>query len=173
MTEDQRLLLKAIARLLAYPDAAWFEDLEPLREALDELPSTKAKRTLVQIVDDFQRLPSMHLREEYTRVFDLNPVTCLHLSHHKYGESKDRNAALVRLKQLYREAGLAISGQELPDYLPMMMEFLAVCPAESFSVIVNDYLDELTGLAARLEAAESAYARLVLIVPEILTGVPT
>jgi nitrate reductase delta subunit len=169
MTEDKRLLLKAISGLLGYPDAAWFEWLASLEVLLGELPPMQAKQDLLRLIGDLRNRSPMQLREEYTRVFDLNPSTCLQLSYHRWGDAKERAQALARLNQLYHDAGMAISGGELPDYLPLVLEFLTVCSEESFSLVMGEYRDQFAVLATRLETSGSVYAGVMRVLAEVST----
>jgi nitrate reductase delta subunit len=171
MTEDKRLLLKAISGLLGYPDADWFERLASLEVLLGELPPMEAKQGLLRLIGELRSRPPLQLREEYTRVFDLNPSTCLQLSYHKWGDAKERAQALARLNQLYHDAGLAVSGSELPDYLPLVLEFLTVCPEESLSLVMDEYRDQFAVLATRLDTSGSVYAGLMRVLAEVSSRV--
>jgi nitrate reductase delta subunit len=85
----------------------------------------------------------------------------LNLSHHKWGDDRDRGSALAALSGLYLAAGFEMSTGELPDYLPLVLEFLAACPEGACIGVMEDYREEVHGLASRLKKQGSGYAGLL------------
>ena len=88
----------------------------------------------------------------------------LHLTHHLFGEEKTRGPALIDLSEFYRSHGLVVDERELPDYLPVMLEFASALSLEEASVFLCEIRKVLTVLADNLEKSGSAYAPLVRIV---------
>jgi nitrate reductase delta subunit len=168
MTEDDRTLVKAASFLLGYPDRGWLESIDPVREILTGLPPSSVAAMLLDAASSLGRKPLLQLQEEYTRLFDLGASTSLNLTYHKWGDGKDRGHALTCFKQAYTRAGFSLTGGELPDYLPMVFEFLAVCDDEAFLFLVGEYEETLEQLARRLDEAGSAHARCLWAVLEVL-----
>jgi nitrate reductase delta subunit len=153
-----RLSLRALAALLAYPT-------EELRAALPEVRAAlAADPALAPAMPDLDRLLAelgagdlLDLQEAYVALFDRTRGLCLNLFEHVHGDSRERGPAMVELAGIYAAAGLAPAAGELPDYLPMLLEFAAVEPARGAELLGNaaPVLDLLHG---RLLARGSAYA---------------
>ncbi len=128
MNQDKHFLLKLISVLLLYPDDEFVDGLLSLKNELNDKVSDSQKGKLLGFVKGIQHMPLMHLQEHYTRIFDMNPRTCLNLTYHSLGDTEERGRALAQLDQVYCQAGYDRITGELPDYLPLMLEFLAQCP---------------------------------------------
>jgi nitrate reductase delta subunit len=85
----------------------------------------------------------------------------LNLTYHRWGDGKERGSALARLLHLYAKAGYEIADGELPDYLPLVLEFLSVGPPESAHEIMAEYHPQVSILASRLAESSSPYAALL------------
>ncbi|MFC8530743.1 nitrate reductase molybdenum cofactor assembly chaperone [Nocardia sp. NPDC057227] len=107
---------QAVAHCLDYPDLLLYERIPLLVECAPALRSF-----LAQVAS----MPLGALAEEYVRVFDFHNRHCLHLTWWTDGDTRRRGEALLRLKEVYRRAGLEQAGSELPDYLPLMLEYVA------------------------------------------------
>jgi len=88
----------------------------------------------------------------------------LHLTHHLFGEEKTRGPALIDLAEFYRSYGFEPDAKELPDYLPLMLEFASTLERAEQRVFLGDVLKVLTVLATNLEKSDSPYAPLIRIV---------
>lgn len=110
------VLYQAAARALAYPDDAFHADLPLLREAAPELGEFLAHAAAG---------PPGELAAHYVQVFDFKNRHSLYLSWWRDGDTRRRGMSLVRFKEVYREHGLEFSGEELPDFLPVVLEFSA------------------------------------------------
>lgn len=168
MTEDERILVKAASFLLGYPDAGWMDSLGPMKGILDDLPGSDSGKGLREVASRLSSTPLLQLQEEYTQLFDLNPSTCLNLTYHKWGDRKERGDALAQLKSFYNRAGFSLTGSELPDYLPLVLEFLSASPDDGFLSTFQEYRDALVGLAGRLESSGSIYAHCLRTVLDVI-----
>ena len=121
---------KALSALLSYPETELFAALPEIRHALDgENMLPRAEQQAVErFLDALGRLDPLDAQERYVALFDRNRSLSLHLYEHVHGESRDRGQALVRLQELYRLHGLEVDARELPDYLPLFLEFLSLLP---------------------------------------------
>jgi|JI10StandDraft_1071094.scaffolds.fasta_scaffold13064_3 nitrate reductase delta subunit len=159
--------LKLFSLLLDYPrDELWLNKAE-LLEAADAVRLPAARRAqLKQFVTELLQQPPMAAQEAWLGLFDRGRAMSLLLFEHIHGESRDRGQAMVDLMQTYHDNGFELSAKELPDYLPLMLEYLSLRP-ESEAV---DWLSHtghiLELLAARAAERGSAYACILEILAE-------
>jgi nitrate reductase delta subunit len=97
------------------------------------------------------------LRERYVADFDLRGATALYLTHHRFGDRRERGRALIALKRLYREAGWEPTRRELPDYLPLVLELAAADPDVGLPLLA-EFRPELTSIHRALAEAASPWA---------------
>lgn len=100
----------------------------------------------------------------YVQTFDLTPEHSLHLTHHLFGEEKTRGPALIDLSEYYKAYGLEHDEKELPDFLPLILEFLSGLEPDEMRVFLGDTAKVLRVLAANLEKSGSPYAPLIRII---------
>jgi len=155
--------LKVLAALLHYPDEQLQAHADELVAALDAEGLVHGRRRAA-ILGFIERLRSDDLLErqaEYVETFDRGRSRSLHLYEHVHGESRDRGQAMVELTRVYREHGFEIAGAELPDYLPLFLEFLSTLPMEDAVGWLEEVGPILQPLHARLAERDSAYTVLV------------
>ncbi len=161
MTPEDRDLLRIASLLLLYPDGDFSEALEAAANGLRGLPDSKAKRGCEDMVNTFRRTPHLQLKEHYTQTFDMTPATSLHLSFHRWGDGEARGNALAHLRQIYRNEGYECVTEELPDFLPMMLEFFSLCREETRTWLMGEYGRAVATLASGLRESGSPYAALL------------
>lgn len=163
---DQNLTLKALSRLLAYPEAMLKDDAPRIAEALLEDGRLDADTCfgLAPLLRTLELGDIYDLQEAYVALFDRTRRLSLHLFEHVHGESRDRGQAMVDLAALYAKGGLAISASELPDYLPLFLEFAATRPAQEAQGLLEDVDHILATLEERLEERGSPYAAVFIAV---------
>lgn len=157
------IALRIIARLLDYPDRALFDHQQELVEALEpacELDLHQSAQ-LILFIRRFCERPLLDVQAEYCELFDRGRATSLLLFEHVHGESRDRGQAMVDLMEQYREAGLEIDSRELPDFLPLYLEYLASRNQEQAQGGLQDIAPILALLGARLQQRQSPYAVLL------------
>jgi nitrate reductase delta subunit len=167
VTDEKRILLKAIGWLLDYPDERFRERLEVVEAVLRDLPPSLDRERLLEGARGLADMDSVVLQEEYTRLFDFNPGTTLELTYHKWGNAKERGPALAGLKRIYDDAGWSPAGGELPDFLPRVLEFLSVAPDDAVQRLLDDFRPELSGLADRVAAASGVYGPILAELPRV------
>lgn len=106
----------------------------------------------------------LELQENYVNTFDMVPEHDLHLTHHIFGDDRGRGPALVDLSEHYKAAGLDIAEKEIPDFLPLILEYVSTLDDMGARVFLGDAAKVVTVLAANLEKAESPYAKLIRII---------
>jgi len=138
---------KLLSVLLAYPDDALLEEVPELRAAAATLPRGE-RRALEPVLDALAATPLSELRRGYVETFDFDRRCGLHLTYHAHGDRRQRGLELVRLKRRYAEAGVPLEGSELPDYLPVVLEFASLRPA-----VGRDVLTSFRGVLELIRAA--------------------
>jgi nitrate reductase molybdenum cofactor assembly chaperone NarJ/NarW len=160
-------IFKALSILLQFPDEELLGHVPQLQDVVRTFSNATTRAACNDFLAYLESTPVLRLQETYTATFDLNPQTCLNLSYHKCGNSQERGLALVKLNQLYNSAGLEISEGHLPDYLPLMLEFVYQRPLEGTNQLLKQYSSEIEVVAERLGARESPYAPLLGLVSNL------
>lgn len=151
---------KVLSALLDYPSEALKAAVPELRHALDEedaLPRV-ATDALERLLCELESGDLLELQERYVSLFDRVRSLSLHLFEHVHGDSRDRGQALVDLRQLYERNGFLLSTSELPDYLPVFLEFLSRIERADAAGLLRETGGILDGIRARLGKRGSAYA---------------
>lgn len=151
------LHFRVMSALLLYPEQALLDALPELDAALDDAPQDVRKR-LAPVLVQLACNGLIPLQEAYVDTFDRGRKFSLHLFEHLHGESRERGPALVDLMQAYREHGFVIDASELPDYLPLFLEFLGSVPAEVAQSFLDDAIHVIAEVGKRLSDAASPYA---------------
>jgi nitrate reductase molybdenum cofactor assembly chaperone NarJ/NarW len=158
MTDEKSALLKLLSLCLAYPDAQALEALPEMEAAAAGLRDYGSRERLSHFMALVKAQPLLKLQEHYTAVFDLNPSASLNLTYHLMGDREDRGRALAELLEVYRQAGFEPAVNELPDFLPLMLEFLAASPPAEPPPLILRCLAALPAVAGRSKEAGSLYA---------------
>ncbi len=152
--------LIVISRLLEYPDAALWQHRQELSDELAG-SSTLAQadaQALNEFIDALTGQELLDAQASYSELFDRGRATSLLLFEHVHGESRDRGQAMVDLMAQYERHGLHLDSRELPDHLPLYLEYLAQLPADEALGGLQDVAPILALLSARLQQRESRYA---------------
>ncbi len=147
---------KLLAVLLGYPDEALVEAVPELRAAAARLGRAQ-REALEPLLDATAGTSLAELRRSYVETFDFDRRCGLHLTYHTHGDRRQRGLELVRLKRRYAEAGLPFAGSELPDYLPVMLEFTSLRPEEGRELLAS-FRAPLELVRAALHDRGSPYA---------------
>jgi nitrate reductase delta subunit len=151
---------KVLGLLMSYPKPEWLAHLDECKSLLAEeqvLPKKHTKAVLA-FIDRLETSDIFSLQEDYVGTFDRGRSHCLHLFEHIHGESRDRGQAMVNLAGAYEEKGLFIDRAELPDYVPLFLEFLSMCPEDEALELLGEPIDIMATIAARLRKRDSNYA---------------
>jgi nitrate reductase delta subunit len=155
MTDDERALIKLLSLVLAYPDGQVLSDMDAATAALGD---SHAREHLSRLAAQMRAQPLLKLQEHYTAVFDMNPSASLNLTWHLMGDREDRGRALADLLAVYLQAGFEPAVNELPDFLPLMLEFLAAAALDEPHALIRRCLATVPAIAARLKENGSPYA---------------
>lgn len=153
---QERLIWRIAALLLDYPAQQTLTMLDELGAAAAALPEP-AGPALVSFVDHLRRTPPIELATYYVENFDLRRRNCLHLSYYAYGDTRKRGMALLRFKHAYRTAGVTLGEHELPDHLPVVLEFAATVDPAAGRRLLVEYRPVVELLRRSLQDCESPY----------------
>ncbi|MGX5734786.1 nitrate reductase molybdenum cofactor assembly chaperone [Bosea thiooxidans] len=149
--------LKAFSALLNYPSTDLGAAVPEIRSLLAE-EGLVDPRPLAPLLRLLEEEDVYDLQERYVTLFDRTRSLSLHLFEHVHGEGRDRGQAMVDLKSIYEAAGFVIDGSELPDFVPLFLEYCSLLPADEARAMLADPAHILTVLGERLRKRESAYA---------------
>lgn len=169
MTKSSTISLRALARLLAYPDAALRADLSDVRRALhdDRVLDSARLAELDALIDSLEKPDRLAAEAHFVEVFDRGRATSLHLFEHVHGDSRDRGPAMIDLAQTYEKAGLYLAEGEMPDYLPVVLEFASTQPAREARAFLCEIAHILNVIFNALQQRQSAYASVLGALLEI------
>ncbi|NQW08409.1 MAG: nitrate reductase molybdenum cofactor assembly chaperone [Alphaproteobacteria bacterium] len=163
---------KALSLLLAYPSAELQRAAPELRSALaaEGLLTEQRHPDLFALIDQLATQDIYELQERYVFLFDRTRSLSLQLFEHVHGEGRDRGQAMVDLQALYEAHGLMVEARELPDYLPLFLEFLATRPLDEARALLGQPLHVLTTLRERLIKRGSDYASVFAALATLADG---
>lgn len=167
--KNNRYTLRALARLLAYPDAQLRSELSALADAIDQeaaLPTAR-RAELRTLALELQRSAPLDTEARYVETFDRGRATSLHLFEHVHGDSRDRGPAMIDLAQTYEKAGLFLGPDELPDHLCVVLEFASTQPAALAKSFLGEMAHILTAIFSALLQRDSPYAAVLAAVLEL------
>ncbi|MFC0219927.1 nitrate reductase molybdenum cofactor assembly chaperone [Pseudochelatococcus lubricantis] len=150
---------RALAAFLCYPDAdvqAAAPAAMAVIRAESGLPAHLVS-ALEKLAGELAAGDLLTLQERYVRLFDRTRSLSLNLYEHVHGESRERGQAMAALLALYRSRGLELSSRELPDHLPVFLDFLATQPANEAASLLAEAAHVLEALAERLKKRASNY----------------
>ncbi|MEX3009725.1 nitrate reductase molybdenum cofactor assembly chaperone [Hoeflea sp. TYP-13] len=166
--------LKVISLLLSYPTQELQDGVPELNAAVDADSGIGEREALLikKLADDIASLDLYEAQERYVYLFDRTRTLSLHLFEHVHGESRDRGSAMVDLLEMYGNAGFDIDAKELPDYLPLFLEFLSTKPEGEAGELLGQTAHILTALRERLKKRKSIYANAFGALEVIAKGKP-
>lgn len=167
--------LKVLSLLLNYPTRELLDDLPALKDAVnaDRLLSSKGKKMICNLCDYLEGLDLYEVQERYVFLFDRTRSHSLHLFEHVHGESRDRGQALVDLREMYLDNGFAAETTELPDYIPLFLEYLAHQPFPEAKELLHQTAHIFEALRLRLKKKGSDYADAFAAVAELSKATPS
>lgn len=150
---------KALSLLLTYPTTELQQAMPEIGGVLaaETRLTAAARRALRPLVQDLASRDIYDLQEQFVMLFDRSRTLSLNLFEHVHGESRDRGGAMVALLETYREGGFEPATTELPDHLPVLLEFLSTRPFVEAQETLADAAHIFEALNARLIRRESPY----------------
>lgn len=151
--------LRVLAALISYPTADLVAAADEIRDAIDAdtvLPAAE-RVGLHRLIDDLAGGDLYDLQERYGLLFDRTRALSLHLFEHVHGESRDRGQAMVDLLKLYEESGYTPTATELPDYLPLFLEYASTRLPQAAIELIGQPATVIAALKERLAKRSSPY----------------
>lgn len=150
---------RVLSALLNYPTDALIDAASEFLAVLDaeKLVPSACRGSVDALIEEIAVGELYDLQERYGLLFDRSKTLALHLFEHVHGESRDRGQAMVDLKAMYENAGLVIAANELPDYVPLFLEFLSTRPVKEARELLGQTAHIFAALAERLGRRQSSY----------------
>jgi nitrate reductase delta subunit len=150
---------KVLSALLSYPTEELQQASGDMYAVLrsEALLPTVTQDALQQFVAELAAADLYDLQERYVDLFDRSRSLSLYLFEHVHGESRDRGQAMIDLKSLYEKHGLLSPSNELPDFLPLFLEFLSILPIEEARKLLGQIDHIRSALGERLEKRQAPY----------------
>jgi nitrate reductase delta subunit len=166
----QAVVLQAASACLQYPDETVLSTLPLVRRAVNQLPAGTPAERLTAFLDAAEATPPTRMTQHYVEIFDTRRRCCLYLTWWTDGETRRRGSALAALKARYRAAGLELDTTELPDFLPVVLEFAATADLAAGLQLLQEHRAGIELLRLALLDAGTPYARPVEAVCALLPG---
>ena len=150
---------KVLSVLLSYPQPDWVEHLNELEQILmdENLLSKKSLKGLSVLIAQLRGNDLITNQEQYVATFDRGAAHSLHLFEHIHGESRDRGQAMIDLMEMYNANGLDVGTSDLPDYLPVFLEFLSTGNLAQASHFLGETVKVLMLIKERLAKKKNDY----------------
>jgi len=154
------IVLRAFSALLSYPREELQQALPELADVIAASPlvAPRERGSLLALIDELAHSELLQMEERYVELFDRGRATSLNLFEHLHGEGRERGDAMVELKRHYERAGYELSTTELPDYIPVVLEYLSCRDLAETKDMLSDCAHILKKLATALLARRSPYA---------------
>ncbi|MBO0884611.1 MAG: nitrate reductase molybdenum cofactor assembly chaperone [Mycobacterium sp.] len=160
--------VKLASVLLQYPTTALFDGLETLDALAADTGPKPARESFGRFLGWLRATAPNQVAQHYVETFDLHRRCTLYLTYYRYGDTRKRGMAMVIFKTAYRDAGFVPCDNEMPDYLPMVLDFAALCPRGQR--LLSGHRADLELLRRNLAKASSPYADVVAAVIADLPG---
>ena len=158
-------IYKALSVMLLYPETDWLEELPLLQSIFAE--QAVWQDAMQPLCHYLGATPLIRLQEAYVMTFDRTPSHSLHLFEHIHGESRDRGQAMVDLMEEYKKHGLQMQANDLPDYVPLFLEFLAQLPPADAEAFLKDAIHVLAHIGRKLASNGSPYAGVFAVLEQL------
>ncbi|WP_176555755.1 nitrate reductase molybdenum cofactor assembly chaperone [Virgibacillus ndiopensis] len=150
-----------IAFLLQYPDQEKVNALLEIKDTINELKDAAVRENIQSFIKQVGCLSYEEWIDQYIEYFDFGKITNLYVTYLKLGEQRERGLELLKLKKYYESNGFHVSEKELPDYLPLMLEFCALVSVPTSSELLGMYTKNIDEIRNQLQKADSDYVYLL------------
>ncbi|MGN9865279.1 nitrate reductase molybdenum cofactor assembly chaperone [Bacillus swezeyi] len=158
--EEDRLVFKLCSLFLRYPDKEWTES-EEVNQMVNAIENKGMNHCLRQFMTYVNENAYKVLCENYVRWFDFSEPKTLYLTHGRFGENRERGLAFVKLKMEFAKAGFYIKNDELPDYLPLILEFASMADKDFVQKVFFIHKKAIDQLLTELEKEDNPYGFLL------------
>ncbi len=158
--EEHKHSFHLCSLMLRYPNEEWIDNVE-INQFISCVENKGMRYCFETFFTYVANTPIQLLCENYVRWFDFSERTTLYLTHERFGENKERGLAFVKLKMEFAKAGFYIKNDELPDYLPLILEFAALADAKYVQKMFLIHKQAIERLLCELEKDDNPYAYLL------------
>lgn len=169
---DRRLVWRIAALLLDYPGEKTLAMLDDIDSAARDLPDS-VRTLFTEFLGHLRTTEPMALAQQYVETFDMRRRASLHLTYYAHGDTRKRGMALLRFKHAYRHAGVELGDHELPDYLPVLLEFAATMDPVGGERLLGEHVPVVELLRLSLSDTGSPYAGILAAVVATLPPLTT
>jgi nitrate reductase delta subunit len=148
---------KITSLLLQYPQKEWYDALPEIKEEIRIMDNPMVKAYLTSFIHYLESTPHIRVCEKYVNTFDYHGVTSLYLTYNVFKDSRERGEALVKLRQILSDSDLETDTEELPDYLPMILEFLSEADDQYVHRLLKLHLNSIIKVEKDLVENDSEY----------------
>lgn len=156
---DKQRAYKLISILFQYPEQVG--DIKSIQKEVNLLQNIQVKEVLKSFLNHYSCQSIDQLSRDYINLFDFNVNTTLNLTYPDYSDSIERGGAMLNIKRELHNAGYNIKVNELPDYLPLLLEFVSLDSTNAAERILTQYSNVILKLNNELKGVESPYQYLV------------
>jgi len=160
MNQDHRVF-RIVSILLQYPSVEWKEQLDEFMDETKLISNPEIQKQILKFLDFVNITSFEDLCFDYVSTFDFSERTTLYLTYSVFKDNRERGPALVKLRQEFLSVGAVLNSDELPDYLPLILEFAAITKPENSRKILGLHLRSIERLHLELEAINSIYSQLL------------
>lgn len=160
---------KLLSVLLQYPGEELCRAEPEIAEAVASLPPSRTKDAIAGFCAAWSATSWSQRAQHYVEVFDLQKRSSLNLTFYPHGDKRQRGIAMLRLKRMYAAGGLVLDSEDLPDYLPVMLEFASFAPVNYGETILREYRSAIEVVRTSLRDLGSPYA---LLLDALCAGMP-
>src|SRR5690625_2155473 len=165
--EVHQKVYKIASFLLQYPTEEWLGGIEEIKTEVKKLDNSVAKMYLHSFLYYVEATPLDELCERYVYTFDYHGIVTLHLTYHVFKDSRQRGEALVKLRNIFQESELEALSEELPDYLPLILEFLSIANEKQMEDILKLHVKSMEKLHDDLVEGDSEYHFILKAINEV------
>jgi len=148
---------KLTSLLLQYPKKEWLQKVSEMKRFTQTLEDSIVKDYLTSFLHYITSMSYVQLCEQYVKTFDFHGVATLNLTYSVFKNSRKRGQALVQLRKIFNESNLQMETDELPDYLPMILEFLAIADQDDATRLLKLHFNSIKKLEKDLVENDSPY----------------
>ncbi|WP_033827065.1 nitrate reductase molybdenum cofactor assembly chaperone [Bacillus andreraoultii] len=159
--ETKSVVYQLISILFQYPDNELHSILPELQKEIQNLNDPELKKILIQFIDVLNNTPTEQLINHYIEQFDFGRTTNLYVTYFNSGEARERGIELLKLKEYYKEHGFDITDKELPDYLPLMLEFCGNVSTPVSNDLLQNHYHSILEMQNKFHEANSFYGYLL------------
>lgn len=160
-TTNSQRVFQLCSYLLNYPNQDFIESLQDVKEELDSLSCSDAKSELTKFCEKASNLSLSELVSSYINTFDFGKKTNLYITYMSNGEQRERGVELLFLKNYYKLHGFDVTDKELPDYLPVLLEFAGQVDMETIKPLFERYLSNIEEIAKNLDTGNNLYSHVM------------